>query len=354
MRVEQRFKELKRVSPPDLWPAIERREPRPPRREIPWGRLATAALALMLAAAGFAFAAGAFFRDGGSRERSAAPTLGRLAIVVHEEGVQHGIYLINEDGTEMTRLLEGRTPAWSPDGSMIAFRRGNPNRGGGVETTIYVANADGSNATSFSPDVYGEASGEGGPPVWSPDGSLIAFDTLGGIYVMEPDGSNLRRVTRYEGDLSCYDLQPSWSPDGSKIVFAVLCDGGNEGIWTVNVDGTEREQLTAPGGGLTDLSQPAWSPNGTAIAFQGARPTGSDGAYEEDIYLVDADGSNVRRLTDGSIPVGEPAWSPDGSKIAYTRWGTFRVIVMDADGSNARAITPSGVTACCPAWRPVD
>lgn len=315
-------------------------------------RLGTAFVALAVAAAGIAVAARAFLGEGEPAGRLAAPPMRKLAVVVHEEGTEHGIYLMNEDGTGMTRLLEGRTPAWSPDGSMIAFRKGNPNRGGGLDTSINVARADGTEVVTITPDTYGEASGEGGPPVWSPDGSLIAFDTLGGIYVMEPDGSNLHRVTAYEGAFACYDLQPSWSPDGSKLVFAVLCDGGNEGIWTVNADGSGRRQLLAPHGDLTDLSQPSWSPDGTQIAFQGARSVGPDGDYEDDIYLMSADGSDVRRLTDGSVPVGEPAWSTDGTKIAYTRWGTFRVVVMNADGSDPHPITDPGLTACCPAWQP--
>lgn len=346
-----------RMPVPDLWPEIRDRHPRSPSGPSLGRRLLVAALALAVAGVGVAIVARGFLGGEPASQRGAVPSMGKLAVVVIEESYlgkgADSIYLVNQDGTGMERLLEGRAPAWSPDGTQITFRRGNPNRGGGLDTTIYTARADGTAVQIVATGVSGEASGESGQPVWSPDGTLIAFDTLGGIYVVAPDGSDLRRISRYEGDLACYDLQPSWSPDGTKLAFAVLCDGGNEGIWTVTLDGSERALLLAPTEDLVDLSQPVWSPDGTQIAFVGVTRTGSGGGdFQRDIWVMNADGTGSRRLTDGSAPVAEPAWSPDGTAIAYWVWRTERVMVMNADGSGQRPLTGPGIRACCPAWQP--
>ena len=368
--LEQRFRTLDRLEVPDLRGDILYREPRPPRREIPWARLGAALVASAVAAAGIAVASRAFFGERPPEDRPGASGPGRLAVVgIDEHYVGQGadkIFAVNEDGTGMELILEGRAPAWSPDGTRISFRRGNPGKGGGLETTIYVADSDGTDVTTVTPDTYGEASGEGGAPVWSPNGHLLAFDTLGGIYVIQPDGSGLRRVSMYEGEFACYDLQPSWSPDGTKLVFAALCDGGNEGIWTVTVDGSDRTQLLAPDKELVDLSQPVWSPDGTRIAFRGVTkvqatedlpasqpgPGPVTGDYRYDIWVMNADGTGRKRLTDSSAVFADPAWSPDGSEIAYTDWTAGRVVVMNADGTDPRSVTSPEIRACCAAWRP--
>ncbi len=355
--LNERFRVLDRIEVPDLRPHVRIRKPDQTSPRIPLGRLASGLVALAIAGIGVVLVARGFLGGEPGVRRGASPSMDRLAVVMLE-GTYVGkgadsIYLVNEDGTGLERIVEGRAPAWSPDGSQIAFRRGNPNRGGGLDTTIYVAGADGSGERVVVTGVSGEASGESGPPVWSPDGRLIAFDTLEGIYVVAPDGSNLRQISRYEGEQSCYDLQPSWSPDGTRLAFAVLCDGEGDGIWTVELDGTDRSQLLSPGShGIAELTQPAWSPDGTKMAFVGSSKTGPQGESQRDIWVMNADGTGARRVTDGSAPVADPSWSPDGAQIAYWVWNTQGVMIMNADGSDPRPLTEPGFRACCPAWVP--
>lgn len=355
--LNERFRVLDRIEVPDLSPHLRVRKPGPTGPRIPLGRLASALVALAIAGIGVVLVARGFLGEERGVQRGAVPSMNRLAVVMIEGNYlgkgADSVYLVNEDGTGLERILEGRAPAWSPDGSQVAFRRGNPNRGGGLDTTIYVARADGTDVRIVVSGVSGEASGESGPPVWSPDGSLIAFDTLEGIYVVEPNGSNLRLVSRYRGDFACYDLQPSWSPDGARLAFSVLCDGPSEGLWVVNLDGSQRTQLAPPTEELVSLSQPVWSPDGSRIAFSGVTRRGSSGAnWEYDIWVMNADGTDARPLTDGSVSLRDPAWSPDGSAIAYTESQSQRVMIMNADGSDPRSLTDAGFRACCPAWLP--
>ena len=349
--LEQKFRTLEGIGVPDLRPDIRSRQPGPPRREIRWAGIGTVAVALAVGALGIAVAARGFFGQQPRKDRPSTPPGYRLTVVLseHQADVIHQV----AQGGSTTPIVEGRDPSWSPDGSRVAFRRGGQ-RGGG-QTTIYIADGGGYHVTTIEPDtLLGEASGEAGPPVWSPDGSQIAFDTLGGIYVVNPDGSKLRQVSEYEGESACYDLQPSWSPDGTKLAFAVLCDGGNEGIWTVNLDGSERAPLLGPEGDLRALSQPVFSPDGMRIAFSGATHVGPrPWHFQDDIWVMGADGSGAHPVTDSSGSYHDPAWSPDGTRIAYTDWTTDRVFIMDSDGSNPQAVTESGVRGCCPAWRPI-
>lgn len=343
--VHERLRGLREAPAPDLWPEVERRDPREGPSASPWQRAGAVAAALIVAAAGFAIVGRAFLTERAPTSSSSSPQ-GTIAYAVHRAGEER-IYVTNADGSARpTSLVEGRTPEWSPDGSRIAFRRDNPNKGGGLPTRIYISDADGGDVIVHEPDVAGEASGEGGPPMWSPDGSWITFDTLGGIYVMRPDGTGLRKVTEYRGDRACYDLEPSWRPDGEGLAFAVLCDGGNEGIWTVALDGTRRRPVLLPSATLESVSYPVWSPDGNQIAFVGASG-GPD--YTSDLFVMSADGTGVTRVTQDGTYWGRPAWSPDGRWLAIGDYADERLWIVAADGSRMEAL-PESHGACCPSW----
>ncbi len=144
------------------------------------------------------------------------------------------------------------------------------------------------------------------------------------------------------------DGSPSWSPDGSKIVFYSERHGNAE-IYVMNADGSDVVRLTDD---PANEGYPAFSPDGRRISFDSDR----EGAFE--IYTMNADGNDVRRLTYNPANDVSAAWSPDGSQIAWmsNRGGHFEVWRMNADGSNQRQFTgaeaPSEGTHWFPQWSP--
>lgn len=258
------------------------------------------------------------------------------------------IYVINADGSGLVDLTNGSAeselrPAWSADGTRIAFQR--ESAGSYHDYEIFVMNADGSGITRLTYSAGGDEL-----PAWSPDGTRIAFvsfrdnPTGGGIYVMNADGTNVKRLTL---NTQYSDSTPAWSPDGTRIAFAAVRDGATQHeIFVMNADGTNLRRLTS-GGGFNH--GPAWSPDGSLIAFTSHR----DGNFE--IYVMDADGGNQRKLTNNPEDDGSPSWSPDGTKIVF--WSSRdhhygEIYIMNADGSNPVNITNSDAFDMEPKWQP--
>ena len=190
----------------------------------------------------------------------------------------------------------------------------------------------------------------GKAPAWSPDGSQIAFSSNRDgnleIYVMNSDGSDPRRLT----DHADRDGEPSWSPDGRHIAFMSDRENPRGDIYVMNSDGSDPRRLTDHG--RRDES-PAWSPDGRHIAFASSRSGNGE------IYVMNSDGSDPRRLTDHADRDGEPSWSPDGRHIAFvsSRSGDGDIYVMNSDGSDPRRLTyskkgsVSGLVSGWPAYR---
>ena len=238
--------------------------------------------------------------------------------------------------TNLTRnSADDGSPAWSPDGTQIAFysdRDGNNDE-------IYVMAADGSQPTRLTRNRVLD-----GSPAWSPDGTQIAFtsDRDGNfeIYVMAADGSQPTRLTRN----SAWDWYPAWSPDGTQIAFQSNRDGNFE-IYVMAADGSQPTRLTR--NSAIDW-HPAWSPDGTQIAFESNR----DGNFE--IYVMAADGSQPTRLTRNDTGDYSAAWSPDGTQIAFasSRDGNSEIYVMAADGSQPTRLTRNDASDWSPTWSP--
>jgi TolB protein len=264
---------------------------------------------------------------------ASSPDGRRIAFVRHREGGD-ALYVMNGDGSGQRMLVRrGNSPAWSPDGRKVAFWRA-----GGM----FVVNPDGSELVRLRRGPGGRRASL----VWSPDGRQLAFlgdidrcDFCFDLYVMNADGSGLRNVTQRLSSVS----DPAWSPDGRKIGLVSESDGNND-VFVMNADGSGLRRLTRS---PASDSAPAWSPDGRRIAFV----TNRNGIYE--VYVMNADGSRQVALAAPTVGghgtfVGEvaapdpaPAWSPDGRRIAFVsdRNGTFEVYVMNADGSGQRRLT---------------
>ena len=249
------------------------------------------------------------------------------------------IYVMDADGSNSTRLTNHPAsdvnPAWSPDGTKIAFVS---SRAGFGNDEIYVMNADGSNPIRLTNEDAGDYE-----PAWSPDGTRIAFgssrDGNDEIYVMDANGSNQTRLTNHPAS----DYGPAWSPDGTKIAFASDRDGNFE-IYVMDADGANQSNRT---NNPADDADPTWSPDGAKIAFETIR----DG--NQDIYAMDADGANQDRLTNHSSDDFGPAWSPDGTKIAFgsLRIGNAEIYAMAANGSNEVRLTSHSATDTKADWQ---
>lgn len=250
------------------------------------------------------------------------------AKIVFVEGI-FDISVMNADGTDVgslniraafkeligTDLIEVSAPDWSPDGTKIALDAmvdiGMPD--------LFVINQDGTGLRQLTntPDEQEFT------PQWLPDGRHIGFWRNGDVYIIDTDGANLVNVTS-SADVS--EITPVWSPDGQKIAFsaeywpvpsslrspiegsrAVVVDP-RDGIYVMNADGTGRVQLTS----MADATvhYPAWSPDGEKIAFGVSLI--DDPSYSRHLYVMEADGSNIRPLTNVDEPGDHytATWSP--------------------------------------------
>ena len=265
------------------------------------------------------------------------------------------VFVISQDGTQLEQLTHttgrsqdpqwpsrgSRLASWSPDRTQIVFAS---NIDDGGKPDIYVMDADGRNVKRLThePDsAYSQ-------PVWAPDLSRIAFTRLGSetkiaaVLTMSSDGTNIRRLT--PGTVRAY--YPSWFPDGCEIAFTGSSADASDtktSIYLIEVDGSNLRRLTEN----TGDQAPDWSPDGSQIAFDTTR----DGNF--DIYVMNADGSNQRRLTNHFNVDSRPSWSPDGRRIVFNSsrhvphrteekpagYCTYEIYVMDADGSNVQRLT---------------
>jgi Tol biopolymer transport system component len=245
------------------------------------------------------------------------------------------VFAMDVDGSNVVKVAHDPAGsefdgAWSPEGDWVVYR--DSTRGINDDDEIFIARADGSERRNLTNDPANDWG-----PDWSPDGSTIAFnsDRDGGRlrgFLVDPDGANLRRL-----DIDAWVEYPSFSPDGTRIAF-MGHNGGEYEIYVADLDTGATEQLTdAPG----NDGWPVWSPDGATIAFTSERDDCAFKPSDEecwraepddqhrDVWLMDADGSNARRV---SPEVGQfVAWSPDGHYLLISG-RTLYVVRPDGTG----------------------
>ena len=247
-----------------------------------------------------------------------SPDGSRIAFVGQGAG-NEDIFVMHANGSHRRRLTTGSVnedPSWSPDGAKIVYvRRGfsdsfpNP----GSDREIVTMNADGSDMERLTDNTWTDDE-----PAWSPDGTQIVFIGRGipdsppntgsdAVQVMDDDGDNVT-IFQYHGGPDEY---PAWSPDGEAIAWEFSSNIAVKDAGTGDVDPDTIESLTGTHDDAIDGFQPAWSPDGSKIAFVGRRP---DQQADYEMYLIDSDdGGNQTQVTEEmDLPVasGAPDWQP--------------------------------------------
>lgn len=258
------------------------------------------------------------------------------------------IYIMNSDGSNVKRLTYSKRanylPTISADGKKILFMSYSDS-----EEAVHVMNMDGNELKKLT-----DENSKNGDPDWSPDSRQIVFhsdrdEENRELYKMAADGTNVKRLTFNKSS----DFVPRWSPDGKMISFNSSRDGNRE-IYVMSQDGTNQRNVTND---LLSNMVHNWSPDSKRIIFyafglQSAHLKNTNLSKGEksalirttaEIYVTDLDGKNRIQLTHNYFWDQGPVFSPDGTRILFEscRSGNRETYVMDADGSNVKRLTYS-------------
>ena len=247
------------------------------------------------------------------------------------------IFVTNEKGLSPQRLTSDdrmeTAPSWSPDGRALAFFSRSP-EGGGTELRVV-------DMATRKVMVIARDKNDMGPTAasWSADGSRLAFSALhdqrhSHLWVVQRDGSGLRNVSaKYAPRGAAW---PSLSPDGRKVVWIADLRERMPVVIT-DLESGESRDLTPEK--LATAESPRWSPDGLRIVFVSTRDSGDLG--RNDIFVMDADGANVRNLTRHPAEDFDPKWSADGRSIVFVslRSGTSLLYEVNLGDSSTKPVS---------------
>jgi Tol biopolymer transport system component len=221
------------------------------------------------------------------------------------------IWTMNAFGTGLHPVAAGSSPAWSLTGTRIAFT---------ARGSVWTMAADGTGRRRLA---------LGGEPAWAPDGDHLVFSRAGALWVLGADGRGLRRLTTGGA--------PAWSPDATTVAYE-----RSGSIWTVPAAGGDARLL------IHNAGEPAWSLDARSLAFTSTRAR--FGA--RDVFVADADGSHVRRVTHTRADERSPSWSPDGVWIATAsnRSGRYAIWLVSLSPPEVIRATVDRWSDLAPAW----
>ena len=262
---------------------------------------------------------------------------------VGNQTVNKEIYIMDLDGTNVTRMTQNRSinlsPDWSRDGKKLSFTSFKGGRG----SELFIADLEAKTIGGF-PKLEGTIIG----PEFSPTQTILAltvsFKYDQGIFLFDPSNNSLKKTTRG----NAIDVSPSFSPDGKQIVFASNRSGSVH-IYKKSAYSIDEEPIRLTFDGKRNVD-PAWSPKGDKIVFAGMD---TDGYF--DLFIMNTDGTNLARLTYDTNNNEHPSWSPDGQYIVFasSRGNIYQLYVMKPNASSEqRQITFSKFDHTMPAWSP--
>ena len=268
---------------------------------------------------------------------NAAARNGLIAFTSDRAG-SYDIWTMRADGSHLRRLTKDRQedhcPSWSPDGRLIAFTRRYVH-----PADLFVMRADGSGVRRVL-----KLRGEEICPRWSPDGKRLVFvrmdntlpSPVHAVYTVRVDGRGLRKLSTLNDAWEMTD----WGRNGRILFESDYPPETRISIWSMRADGSDRRRVTE---GLTETHRhPRWSPDSRRILFT------NDREGDEELWVMNADGSGMTPLTKNGIADFFPAWSPDGRKIVFARTVGNKqpeIFIANPDGSGERRLTH---------WRRID